>query len=116
MKKLYYMAVLFQMFHVGIIRIRRSNVLIPVSLQVTLNGLCHGSSVKTPHMNKEQLDANNSIKHLLQLSPDQTNRDPKSISNPPKIWVITNEPGRKMLFLFFFYSLRADVLQDVRTP
>lgn len=55
MKKLHYMAVLFQMFHVGIIRNRISKNLMSVSLQVTVNCLCHGSSVKTQHIN-EQLD------------------------------------------------------------
>lgn len=56
MKKLHYMAVLFQMFHVGIIRNRISKNLMSVSLQVTVNCLCHGSSVKTQHIKEEQLD------------------------------------------------------------
>lgn len=56
MKKLHYMAVLFQMFHVGIIRNRISKILMSVSLQVTLNCLCHGSSVRTQHISEEQLD------------------------------------------------------------
>lgn len=56
MKKLHYMAVLFQMFHVGIIRNRISKKLMSVSLQVTVNCLCHGSSVKTQHIKEEQLD------------------------------------------------------------
>lgn len=56
MKKLHYMAVFFQMFHVGIIRNRISKILMSVSLQVTLNCLCHGSSVRTQHISKEQLD------------------------------------------------------------
>lgn len=103
MKKLYYMAVLFQMFHVGVIRIRISNVLIPVSLQVTLNDLCHGSSVKTPHMNKEQLDANNGMKQLLQLSQDQAKNKRQSLrrfglsqtSQEGKFWQIYLEsPSR----------------------
>lgn len=47
MKKVHYMAVLFQMFQEGIIRNRISKILMPVSLQVTANCLCHGSSVKT---------------------------------------------------------------------
>lgn len=56
MKKLHYMAVLFQMFHGGIIRNRISKILMSVSLQVTLNCLCHGSSVRTQHISEEQLD------------------------------------------------------------
>lgn len=39
MKKLHYMAVLFQMFHLGIIRNRISKNLMSVSLQVTVNCL-----------------------------------------------------------------------------
>lgn len=55
MKKLHYKAVLFQMFHVGIIRNRISKNLMSVSLQVTVNCLCHGSSVKTQRIIEEQL-------------------------------------------------------------
>lgn len=55
MKKLHYMAVLFQMFQVGIIRNRISKNLMSVSLQVTVNCLCHGSSVKTQRIIEEQL-------------------------------------------------------------
>ena len=51
------MAVLFQMFHVGIIRNGISKKLMSVSLQVTVNCLCHGSSVEAQRMNEEQLDA-----------------------------------------------------------
>lgn len=50
------MAVLFQMFHVGIIRNRISKNLMSVSLQVTVNCLCHGSSVKTQRIKEEQLE------------------------------------------------------------
>lgn len=54
MKKLHYMAVLLQMFHVGIISNRISKNLMSVSLQVTVNCLRHCSSVKTQHIKKEQ--------------------------------------------------------------
>lgn len=55
MKILHYMAVLFQMMHAGIIRNRISKNLMCVSLQVTVNRLGHGSSVKRQHIKEDPL-------------------------------------------------------------